>query len=105
MEVLRITGKNTQSIFPRVISELVRRKVELHRVFFHGDDAHVEMIIEVRNSSLNGKLLHALRAIQDVTSADYVENGLGCPWELDPRNELATKFTNSMSSNRQKSHV
>ncbi|MCQ5375435.1 MAG: hypothetical protein NO474_02400 [Methanomassiliicoccales archaeon] len=92
MEIIRIIGENTQGIFPKVLSELVRRKVEVNRAFVDRSNGKIEMIIEVRNSSLNGKLLHSLRNLQDVISVEYLKEKYICHLELSPGENSQTTF-------------
>ncbi|MBC7108137.1 MAG: hypothetical protein H5T41_05045 [Methanomassiliicoccales archaeon] len=92
MEVIRIIGENTQGIFPKVLSELVRRKVEVNRAFVERSNGKIEMIIELRNSSLNGKLLHSLRNLQDVISVEYLKEKYICRWELSPEENSQMTF-------------
>ncbi|MDH7508121.1 MAG: hypothetical protein QHH00_01825 [Methanomassiliicoccales archaeon] len=96
MEVIRIIGENTQGVLPKVLSELVRRKVEVNRAFVERSDGKVEMVFEIRNSSLNGKLLHSLRNLQDVISVEYLKEKCICRLELSPEENCQTAFVASL---------
>ncbi len=84
MEVIKVVGEDTQSVFPRVLAELVRRKVEVDKAFVGKVNGRFEMIFEVKNSFLNGKLLHAIRNLQDVVSAEFLKESYLCHWKVSP---------------------
>jgi len=89
MEVIKVIGEDTQSVFPRVLAELVRRKVVVDGVFVGKVEGRFEMIFEVKDSFLNGKLLHAIRNLQDVVSAEFLKESYLCHWEVSPGSESA----------------
>jgi hypothetical protein len=84
MEVIRLVVNDAQGVLSRILAELVRRKVDVDKAFFGKEHGKVTIIIEVKNAFLNGKLLHALRNLQDVTSAEYLKEDYLCYWEMSP---------------------
>jgi hypothetical protein len=63
MEVIRVVVNDAQGVLTRVLAELVRRKVDVDKAFFGKEDDKVTIIIGIKKSVLNGKLLHALKNI------------------------------------------
>lgn len=84
MEVIRLVGNDVQGVLSRVLAELVRRKVDVDKAFVGKDQGRVTILLELKSSFLNGKLLHALRNLQDVLSFEYLKEDYFCYWELSP---------------------
>ena len=84
MEVIRVVVNDAQGVLTRVLAELVRRKVDVDKAFFGKEDDKVTIIIGIKKSVLNGKLLHALKNLQDVESVEYLKEDYHCYWDMSP---------------------
>ncbi len=81
MEVIQILARDSQSIFQRVFIELVRRKVRVNDAFLHKNDKMVTMIMSISRFSTRGEVMQALRNLEDVLSAEWLEENVECHWE------------------------
>ena len=84
MEVIRIVGNESPGLFQRVLVELGRRKIEVDKMFVGRKGNQTTLIIEAKNCKENGRLLHALCSLQDVKSADYLQEDYFCFWGTSP---------------------
>ncbi|MBI0582986.1 MAG: hypothetical protein ISF22_02030 [Methanomassiliicoccus sp.] len=84
MEVIKIVGNDSPGLFQRVLVELGRRKIEVEKSFMAREKGHIYIIVEAETGSMNGRLLHALMALQDVESAEYLSEDYFCFWETSP---------------------
>jgi len=84
MELIKIVGNNTQGLFQRVLVELNRRKINIEKSFMARGGDIISIIVEANTGNMNGRLLHALMALQDVTSAEYLDEDYFCFWESSP---------------------
>ncbi len=84
MEVIKIVGNDSPGLFQRVLVELGRRKIEIEKAFMARGKGQIHIIVEADTGSMNGRLLHALMALQDVESAEYIAEDYFCFWETSP---------------------
>lgn len=84
MEVIKIVGNDTQGLFQRVLVELGRRKINVEKSFMARSGGLITIIVEANAGNMNGRLLHALMALQDVNTAEYLEDDYFCFWESSP---------------------
>ncbi len=84
MEVIKIVGNDSQGLFQRILVELGRRKLEVNKMFMAKSKGLVTIIIETDTGNMNGRLLHALMALQDVNTAEYLQENYFCFWENHP---------------------
>ncbi len=84
MEVIRIVGNGSPGLFQRILVELGRRKIEVNKMFVGSKGDLNTIIVELKANEHNGRLLHALTALQDVRSADYLEEEYYCFWGTSP---------------------
>ncbi len=81
MEVIKIIGTDCPGLFQRILVEFSRRKVNIDKVFMARSNGHVTIIIEADTGAMNGRLLNAMMALQDVNLAEYVKDDFLCFWE------------------------
>lgn len=84
MEVIKIVGNDSQGLFQRVLVELGRRKIAVEKTFMARSKGLITIVVEADTGTMNGRLLHALMALQDVNSAEYVNEDYFCFWESSP---------------------
>jgi len=84
MEVIKIVGNDSQGLFQRVLVELGRRKINVEKSFMARSRGLMTIIVEAETGNMNGRLLHALMALQDVNSAEYLTEDYFCFWETSP---------------------
>ncbi|NLT37244.1 MAG: hypothetical protein GXX95_03675 [Methanomassiliicoccus sp.] len=84
MEVIKIVGVDSQGLFQRVLVELGRRKINVEKAFMARSKGQITMIVEAETGGMNGRLLHALMALHDVNSAEYLNEDYFCFWESSP---------------------
>ncbi|WP_019177884.1 hypothetical protein [Methanomassiliicoccus luminyensis] len=84
MEVIKIVGNDSQGLIQRVLVELGRRKIRVEKTFMARTKGTITIIIEADTGSMNGRLLHAMMALQDVNTAEYIEDDYFCFWESSP---------------------
>ncbi|MDW5562261.1 MAG: hypothetical protein SA339_03470 [Methanomassiliicoccus sp.] len=84
MEVIKIVGNDSPGLFQRVLVELGRRKIEIEKSFMARGKGQIHIIVEADTGNMNGRLLHALMALQDVESAEYLSEDYFCFWEASP---------------------
>lgn len=84
MEVIKVVGKDSQGFLQRVLVELGRRKIEVEKAFMARSGQLQTIIIEANTGNMNGRLLHALMALQDVNTAEYITEDYFCFWESSP---------------------
>jgi len=84
MEVIKIVGNDSPGLFQRVLVELGRRKIEIEKSFMARGKGKIHIIVEADTGTMNGRLLHALMALQDVESAEYLSEDYFCFWETSP---------------------
>jgi hypothetical protein len=84
MEVIKIVGNSSPGLFQRVLVELGRRKICIEKSFMARDKDEITIIVEADTGSMNGRLLHALMALQDVIAAEYIAEDYFCFWETSP---------------------
>ena len=84
MELMKIVGNDSPGLFQRVLVELGRRKIDVEKSFMARNDGLITIIVEANTGSMNGRLLHALAALQDVNSAEYLNEDYFCFWESSP---------------------
>lgn len=84
MELIKIVGKDSPGLFQRVLVELGRRKINVEKSFMARGKGIVTMIVEANTGTMNGRLLHALMALQDVNTAEYLNDEYFCFWESSP---------------------
>ncbi len=88
MEVIKVVGKDSQGLFQRILVELGRRKIVVEKTFMARSDDLQTVIIEANTGNMNGRLLHALMALQDVNTAEYAHGGLPLFLGVVPRKKL-----------------
>jgi hypothetical protein len=84
MEVIKIVANDSQGLFQRILVELGRRKIEVNKMFMARNKGLVTVIIEADTGTMNGRLLHALMALQDINTAEYLKENYFCFWESHP---------------------
>ncbi|HOQ26104.1 MAG TPA: hypothetical protein PKX52_07565 [Methanomassiliicoccaceae archaeon] len=84
MELMKIVGNDTPGLFQRVLMELGRRKIDVEKAFMARSDGLITIVVEANTGTMNGRLLHALTALQDVVSAEYLNEDHFCFWESSP---------------------
>jgi acetolactate synthase-1/2/3 large subunit len=84
MEVIKIVGCDSPGLFQRILVELGRRKIEVEKSFMAREKGKINIIVEAETGSMNGRLLHAIMALQDIESAEYIAEDYFCFWETSP---------------------
>lgn len=84
MEVIKIVGVDSQGFMQRVLVEFGRRKINVDKAFMACKEGRVTIILEADTGGMNGRLLHALMALHDVDSAEYLNEDYFCFWESSP---------------------
>jgi hypothetical protein len=84
MEVIKIVGNDSPGLFQRILVELGRRKIEVEKSFMAREKGRINIMVEAETGTMNGRLLHALMALQDVESAEYLSEDYFCFWEASP---------------------
>ncbi|NLK25725.1 MAG: hypothetical protein GX307_03995 [Euryarchaeota archaeon] len=84
MELIKIVGNDSQGLFQRVLVELGRRKIDVEKSFMARSEGLITIIVEANTGNMNGRLLHALMALQDVKTAEYLSEEHFCVWESSP---------------------
>ena len=85
MEIVQLVGRNSQGLYQRVFIELVRRKIAVEIAFMGNKESRVIMILGISNLPGKEKTLHALKAIPDVISAEYLSERVKANWEAIPQ--------------------
>jgi acetolactate synthase-1/2/3 large subunit len=84
MEVIKIVGNDSSGLHQRVLVELGRRKINIEKSFMARSKGTITIILEANTGNMNGRLLHALMALHDVNSAEYINEDYFCFWESSP---------------------
>ncbi len=84
MEVIKIVGNDSQGLIQRVLVELGRRKINIEKSFIARNKGTITIIVEADTGTMNGRLLHALMALHDVNTAEYLTEDYFCFWESSP---------------------
>lgn len=85
MEIVQVVGRDSQSLCQRVFIELVRRKIMVETAIIGKKEGKVIILLGITNLPGKGKTLHALKAIPDVLSAEYMNERVVCNWEAVPQ--------------------
>ncbi|NLI73198.1 MAG: hypothetical protein GX369_00280 [Euryarchaeota archaeon] len=81
---MKIIGNDIPGLFQRVLVELGRRNIDVEKSFMARGDGLITIIVETNTGSINGRLLHAITSLQDVNSAEYLNEDYFCFWESCP---------------------
>ena len=84
MEVIKIVGNDSTGLLQRVLVELGRRKINVEKMFMARGKGLITIIVEANTGNMNGRLLHALMALHDVNTAEYISEEYFCFWESSP---------------------
>ncbi|MFP4170382.1 MAG: hypothetical protein ACLFUV_05120 [Methanomassiliicoccales archaeon] len=95
MEIVQLVADESQGVFQRVLLELVRRKIEVDRALVSKGDGRITMVLAISNSPGRDKTLYALRSIQDVREARYLDGPVRCTWDIGSEEDMAIEYQGS----------